>query len=62
MVQGLLLSHTYLNDAVHVGDETVDADLQQHYQGSAHIFSNLRVLICCQRKQALRGRRKNRNK
>lgn len=38
---------------MHVGDETVDADLEQHDEGSAHILPDLRVLICCQRKQAL---------
>lgn len=47
------MSYTYLDDAVHVGDEAVDADLQQHDQGSAHVLSNLRVLVCSQRKKAL---------
>lgn len=31
----------YLNDAVHVWDQTIYADLQQHDQGSAHILSDL---------------------
>lgn len=44
---------TYLNDAVHVRDEAVNADLQQHDQGSAHILSDLRVLISSQGEQAL---------
>lgn len=50
------LSGTHLNDAVHVRDEPVDADLQQHHQRPAHVLADLAVLVPCQRKQTLQDR------
>lgn len=50
-----MLSNTYLDEAVHVGDKTVNADLQQHDQSSTHVLPDLRIFICCQKKQALKG-------
>lgn len=44
----------YLDDAVHVRDQAVNADLQQHDQGSANILSDLWVLVGSQSKQTLR--------
>lgn len=48
-------SSTYLDEAVHVGYKTVNADLQQHDQSSTHILPDLRIFICCQHEQALKG-------
>lgn len=45
----------HLDDAVHVGDEAVDADLQEHHQRSAHVLPHLGVLIHSQSKEVLRG-------
>lgn len=44
---------THLDDAVHVRDEAVDADLQQHDQRPAHVLADLAVLVARQRKQTL---------
>lgn len=46
-------SHPHLDDAVHVGDETVDADFQQHDESPAHILPHFTVLIAGQCKQTL---------
>ncbi len=46
-------SHSHLDDAVHVRDEAVDADLQQHDQSPAHILTHFAVLVTGQRKQTL---------
>lgn len=46
----------YLDDAVHVRDEPVDADLEQHDQRATHILAHLRVIVHRQGKQMLRRR------
>lgn len=46
-------SHPHLDDAVHVWDEAVDADFQQHDQSPAHVLPHFTVLITCQCKQTL---------
>lgn len=43
----------YLDDAVHVRDEPVDADLEQHDQRATHILAHLRVIVHRQGKQVL---------
>lgn len=48
----------HLDDAVHVRDEAVDADLQQHDQRPAHVLADLAVLVPRQRKQTLPDRRR----
>lgn len=45
--------HPHLDDAVHVWDEAVDADFQQHDQGPAHVLAHLTVLVTRQCKQTL---------
>lgn len=44
---------SYLNDAVHVWDEAVNADFQQHNQSPAHILPHFTVLITSQCKKTL---------
>lgn len=44
---------TYLDDVMHVWQETVHADLQQHDESSAHILPYFWLLVCRQRKQVL---------
>lgn len=44
----------HLYDAVHVWYQTVDSDLQQHDQSSAHVLPHLAVFITRQRKQRLK--------
>lgn len=46
-------SQPHLDDAVHVWDEAVDADFQQHDQSPAHILPHFTVLITGQCKQTL---------
>lgn len=46
-------SSSYLNDAAHVRDESVNSHLQEHDQSPAHVLPHLRVLVCGQRKQTL---------
>jgi len=41
---------------VHVWNEAVDADLQQHDQRPAHVLTHLAVLVPGQRKETLGGR------
>lgn len=54
-------SQPHLDDAVHVWDEPVDADFQQHDQSPAHVLPDFTVLIASQCKQALdRGRGRKR--
>lgn len=48
-----LKSQPHLNNAVHVWDEAVDTDFQQHDQSPAHILPHFTVLITGQRKQTL---------
>lgn len=43
----------HLDDVMHVWQETVHADFQQHDESSAHILSHFWLLVCCQRKQVL---------
>lgn len=47
----------HLYDAVHVWYQTVDSDLQQHDQSSAHVLPHLAVFITRQRKQRLKKHR-----
>lgn len=49
----LIESHPHLDDAVHMWDETVNADFQQHDKSPAHVLSHFTVLVTSQCKQAL---------
>lgn len=49
----LLLAHLY--DVVHVGQEAVQANFQEHDERPAHVLSHLGLLVCRQSKQVLRG-------
>ena len=46
-------SHPHLDDAVHVWDEAVDADFQQHDKSPAYVLPDFTVLITSQCKQTL---------
>lgn len=46
-------SHPHLDDAVHVRDEAVNADFQQHDQSPAHVLPHFTVLVTSQGKQTL---------
>lgn len=46
-------SHPHLDDAVHVWDEAVNADFQQHDQSPAHVLPHFTVLVTGQCKQTL---------
>lgn len=41
---------THLHDVMHVWQEAVHADFQQHDQSSAHVLPHLWLLVCRQRK------------
>lgn len=43
----------HLNDIMHVWQETVQADFQQHHECSAHVLSHFWLLVCRQSKQVL---------
>lgn len=46
-------SSAHLDDAVHVWNEAVNADLQKHDQSPAHVLPHFAVLVASQRKQTL---------
>lgn len=56
------MPHPHLDDAVHVRDEAVDADFQQHDQGPAHVLTHLTVLVTRQRKQTLEIKERKKRK
>lgn len=45
--------YPHLNDIMHVWQETVQADFQQHDESSAHVLSHFWLLVCRQSKQVL---------
>lgn len=44
---------THLDDVMHVWQETVHADFQQHDESSAHVLPHFWLLVCRQGKQVL---------
>ena len=52
----------HLDDAVHVWDEAVDADFQQHDQSPAHVLPHFTVLVTGQRKQTLDIKKREKGK
>jgi hypothetical protein len=50
------LGRAHLDDAVHVGDEPVNAHFQEHHQGTAHVLAHFGVIVHSQGEQVLWGR------
>ena len=42
-----------VDDVVHLGDEPVQPDLEQHHDGAAHVLPHLGVLVAGQEEQVL---------